>query len=129
MDAENRTTLIVSAILVLCFCIAVISIAAGGYFLLINRVRLNFGRKLLPSALPTAPSLTIPPSATCDDVQEYDDRVTITFVLGSNIRLTIPTADERLALGRPARMGNLYITPSSGAIGSQSGARRHRDSV
>ncbi len=76
--SSNRTTLIaVGAILILCLCVAVISITAGGY-LLFNQSSsssiLGSVRAAPTGALPTAPSLAIPPSSpTCDDVQEYDD--------------------------------------------------------
>lgn len=74
----NRTTLIIlGAVLVLCLCVAVITIAAGGYFIANQSTPVAASTRPAPptGAVPTTPRVAIPPSstATCDDVEEYDD--------------------------------------------------------
>ncbi len=77
--SSNRTLVIVAGtIIFLCLCVAIISIAVGGYFVL-NPAGPSFvstrAISAPTSALPTAPSFAIPPSdVTCEDVEEYEDQ-------------------------------------------------------
>lgn len=74
----NRTTLIIiGAVLVLCLCVALISIGVGGYFVY-NQTGANPSSARVvgapTGALPTTPPVAIPPTnASCDDIEEYDD--------------------------------------------------------
>ncbi len=85
--SNNRTTvIIVGAVIVMCMCVAIISVAAGGYFVLNQSGPVLVATRAVSAPnnvppLPTLSSLPNPPSvptpavsASCDDVEEFDDQ-------------------------------------------------------